>query len=276
MTTDRDEILACIDAEEVHLGQGVTFGANVRIGAIHGRAQRIAIGDNVFIGNNVLILVPEFSVGDYTKIHQSCRITGYKPLTIGHNSWVDQNSILNASERLTIGNNVGLGSYNQYWTHIRWGDTVIGCRFDHDKPLTIHDDVYFGGLCLCSPVEIEPKVFVMGGSIVTKNLKENRIYAGNPAVDITEKLGRPYNEVSIPDRLAEMARRVDAFFAKNPEFKRGCLEVVDSWDRKIDPGVTYFNVADRTYSKRGNAVEVPIMQHLLPTAKFLPKIMTSK
>lgn len=271
MITDRDEILACIDAEEVVLGQNVTVGANLRIGAIHGRAGRVVIGDNAFIGNNVLILVPEFSIGDFSKIHQSCRITGYKPLSIGHNAWVDQNNILNSSETLTIGNNVGIGSYCQFWTHVRWGDTVIGCRFDADKPLTIHDDVYYGGLCLTSPVEIGPRCMIMGGSVVTRNLAEGRIYGGNPAIDLTEKLGFPYREVSIPERLAEMKRRIGVFFDAHPEWPRDGIEVIDSWDRKLEPHVTYFNVADRTYSKRGNPVEVPVMLHLLPTAKFLPR-----
>ncbi len=271
MTTDKDQILACIDAEEVNLGENVTFGTNVRIAAIGGRAARVDIGDNVFIGNNVLILVPEFSVGDFTTIHQACRFPGYKKLSIGHNCWIDQNSILNSTERLAIGNNVCISSYCQLWTHIRWGDTVIGCRFEKDKPMTIGDDVYFGGLCLVSPVDIAPKVFVMGGSTVTRDLEKNRVYGGNPAVDLTDKLGRPYADVTVADRLVEMRRRVEAFHTANPQFPRGCIEVIDSWDRPLDPGVTYFNVAERTYSKRRNPVEVPIMKHLWPTAKFLPR-----
>jgi acetyltransferase-like isoleucine patch superfamily enzyme len=275
MTTDREEILKCIDAEEIILGENVKFGDNVRIAAIGGRANRIEIGDNVFIGNNVLILVPDFSVGDFTNIHQSCRISGYKRLTIGHNSWVDQNNILNSSERLKIGNNVGIGSYCQLWTHIRWGDTVIGCKFDEDRPMTIHDDVYFGGLCIVSPVVIEAKCFIMGGSTVTKNLEKNHIYGGNPAIDITHKLGAPYNEIPVSERLVEMDKRVADFFEKNEKWRPGSIKVIDSWDGEIKSDVTYFNVADRTYSKRRNPIEVDIMRHLLPTAKFLPRIVES-
>jgi acetyltransferase-like isoleucine patch superfamily enzyme len=272
MTTDRDEILSCIDADEVVLGQNVEFGTNVRIAAIGGRAKRVTIGDNVFIGNNVLILVPEFSVGDYTIIHQMCRFPGYMKLSIGHNSWIDQNTILNSTERLSIGNNVCISSYCQFWTHIRWGDTVIGCRFDVDKPMTVHDDAYFGGLCLVSPVVIGEKCFVMGGSTVTKDLAANRVYGGNPAVDITAKLGAPYRDIPIPDRLDDMRRRVTRFHEQSQKWKPGVIEVIDSWDGDVRDDVTYFNVADRTYTKRGHPVERDIMRFLLPLAKFLPRI----
>lgn len=270
MITDSEEILKCIDAEEVILGQNVQFGDNVRIASIRDKARRIEIGDNVFIGNNVLILVPELTVGDFTTIHQSCRLPGYMPLSIGHNCWIDQNTILNSTERLTIGNNVCISAYCQLWTHFRWGDTVIGCRFDADKPLTVHDDVYFGGSCFVSPVEIGARCYVLGGSVVTKNLEENHIYGGNPAVDITGKLGTPFKEVPTQERVADMEKRIAEFYEKNDQWKAGDIEVIASWDRPLQPEVTYFNIADRTYSKRGKPIEVDIMRHLLPTAKFLP------
>jgi acetyltransferase-like isoleucine patch superfamily enzyme len=272
MITNREDLLKCIDAEEVILGDNVRFGDNVQIASIGGRANRVEIGDNVFIGNNVMILVPEFSMGDFTTIHQSCRISGYEPVTIGHNFWCDQNCILNSTARLKIGNNVGIGAYSQLWTHIKFGDTLIGNRFDSAQPMTIHDDVWFVGHCMVSPIEAGARSMVMLGSTVTKDLAENRIYAGTPARDLTDRLGAPYTETSIDDRAHELRRRIADFFEMNKQWDQKLIEVIDSWDRELDSTVTYFNVKDRTYSKRRNPIETDVMRHLLPTAKFLPRV----
>ena len=272
MITDRDQIMKMIDADEIEIGKNVTFGGpDVHISDIRKPAKRVVIGDNVFVGKNVFAAMPELIIGDFTNVHQSCRFSGYKKLSIGHNSWVDQNTILNSSERLKIGNGVGIGSYCQFWTHFRWGDTLIGCRFDLDKPMTIHDDTYFGGLCLVSPVEIGERTFVMGGSVVTKDLLPDRVYAGNPAKDITDKLGTPYPEVSSADRKRDMEERIGRFFEGTDKWSRESIEVVENWDFEARPDVTYFNVADRTYSKRGADIETDVMRFLLPTAKFLPR-----
>jgi acetyltransferase-like isoleucine patch superfamily enzyme len=272
MITDRDKIMKMIDAEEIELGKNVTFGGpDVYIGDIRKTAKRVVIGDNCFIGKNVYAAMPELIVGDFTNIHQSCRFSGYTTLSIGHNSWVDQNTILNSSELLKIGNNVGISSYCQFWTHFRWGDTVIGCRFDMDKPMTIEDDTYFGGMCLVSPVVVREKTYVMGGSVVTKNLEANRVYAGNPAKDVTDKLGNPFREVPIAERKRELEERIGRFFEGTDKWSRETVEVVENWDFEIRPDVTYFNVADRTYSKRGADIETDVMRFLLPTAKYLPR-----
>ncbi|MBU8869993.1 MAG: hypothetical protein KOO60_03850 [Gemmatimonadales bacterium] len=272
MITDRDQIMKMIDAEEIELGDNVTFGGpDVHISGIRRPAKRIVIGDNVFIGKNVYAAIPELIVGDFTTIHQSCRFSGYTTLSIGHNVMVDQNSILNSTERLEIGNGVCIGCYTQVWTHCRWGDTLVGFKFDSKKPMTIHDDAYFCGNCYVSPVDVGEKAFVLGSSVVTKDLLPNHVYAGNPALDITDKVGAPYTEVSVTERKQDMQDRVDKFFEGTTKWSRESIEIVESWDFEIRPDVTYFNVADRTYSKRGADIEKDIMLFLLPMAKFNPK-----
>ena len=107
--------------------------------------------------------------------------------------------------------------------------------------------------------------------MVTKDLLPNKVYAGNPARDITDKLGVPYPDVPIADRKKDMQERIGKFFEGNDKWSRESIEVIESWDFEIRPDVTYFNVADRTYSKRGADIESDIMRFLLPTAKFCPK-----
>jgi acetyltransferase-like isoleucine patch superfamily enzyme len=272
MITDRDQILGMIEADDIHLGKNVTFGGpDVHISAIREPARRVVIGDNVFIGKNFYAATPELTIGDYTNVHQSCRFSGYSTLSIGHNCWIDQNNILNSTERLEIGNGVCISAYSQFWTHFRWGDTVIGCRFDQDKPMSVGDDAYFGGMCFVSPVNIGEKAYVLGNSVVTKDLLPNRVYAGNPAKDITDKLGPPFPAVPVADRMKDMQERIGRFFESTDKWSRETIEIIDNWDFTLRPDVTYFNVSDRTYSKRGADIETDIMLFLLPTAKFCPK-----
>lgn len=271
MITDRDEILKCIDADEVILGENVSLGEGVKMAGIGGRAEKIVIGDDCWIGNNVLVLAPRFEVGDYSTIHQNCRLSGYKPLTIGHNFWTDQNCIFNCTDRFRVGNGVGVGAYSQLWTHIRHGDTLIGCKFDMDQPMTIHDDVWFVGHCMVSPIEAGEGSMAMLGSVVTRNMEAYHVYGGAPAKDLTDKIGSPYNDVSVDERVAELNRRLEAFIEKNPEYDRDQLVVVDSWESEPAEGVTAFNVADRTYSKIRTDIERAAMRDLLPKAKFIPR-----
>lgn len=271
LITDRERIRSMIDAEDVVLGRNVTFAPDVHVSAIRDTARRIVIGDNVFVGKNVYIAVPELVIGDFAIIHQSCRLSGYEPLSIGHNCWFDQNSIFNSTARLRIGNNVCVSAYCQLWTHFRWGDTVIGCQYELDEPLTVHDDAYFGGMSFVGPCVVGEKSLVLGGSVVTRDVAPNRVYAGNPAVDITHKMKPPFREVPVAERRRELEARIGRFFEDTDKWSREGVEVVESWDFEPRPDVTYFNVADRTYSKRGHEIETDLMLHLLPTAKFLPR-----
>jgi acetyltransferase-like isoleucine patch superfamily enzyme len=271
ISTTRLELLACIDAEEIILGNNVRFGEGVRIAAIGGPAKRVVIGDNVFLGPGVLVLTPEFHIGDYGTIYQNCRLTGYEPLRIGHNFWCDQNCILNCTARLAIGDNVGIGAYSQLWTHIKYGDTLVGCRFDAAKPMTIHHDVWFVGQCLVSPIVAEPWSMAMLGSTVVKDMGENRIYAGSPAKDLTDKLGGPpFVEVSLAQRLSTMEERLDEFLRERPEGWRESLQIVQAWPQDMDSARSYFHVGERSYTKRRSEEEVAFMRFLLPTAKFTP------
>ena len=90
------ELKKFIQADDILLGDNVVIEPGVVIEGLKGPAKRVVIGDNVFIGYGTKIVVPEFWIGDYTKIHNSCFLHGYKPLQIGRNCWIGQNSILDS------------------------------------------------------------------------------------------------------------------------------------------------------------------------------------
>ena len=70
----------------------------------------------------------EFKMGDYGTIHNNTFLTGYKNCKFGHNCWIGQNSIINATDELIVGNNCGIGAFSKIWTHAAWGELLLGSR----------------------------------------------------------------------------------------------------------------------------------------------------
>ncbi len=271
MKVDYNNFRDFIKAKEVILGINIDIGEGTIISGINKEADRVVIGDNVFIDKNCVILVPEFEIGDYSTIYKNCRISGYKPCRIGHNFWMDQNCILNSTDNLIIGNNVGIGAYSQLWTHIRFGDILEGCRFNSTKEMIIEDDVWFVGHCIVSPIIARKKSMALVGSVVTKNMEENHIYAGCPAIDITDKIGRPFIERTIEEKFKMMNEKVEQFFEENPTFDKNSVKIVADYPDQLDEGLIYFNISERTYTKKRTELEIKLMKYLLPLYKFTPR-----
>jgi len=268
---DRDDKGYRIEADEIVIGEDVVIEDGVVISGIYDiPCKRVEIGDNSFIGRNTLILVPEFSLGDYCTIHKASRISGYKRCSIGHNFWMDQNCVLNCADELRIGNGVGVGAYSQLWTHIKFGDLLEGCRYNSTKPMMIDDDVWFVGHCMVSPIHAGNKSVAMLGSVVTKDMEPNHVYGGCPAVDLTPKIGAPFMDTSVDEKLEMMHEQKKRFFEES-DYDQGRIEVVTDFPADMETDITYYNVSTRTYSKRLSDVEIAFMKFLLPLYKFTPE-----
>jgi acetyltransferase-like isoleucine patch superfamily enzyme len=258
-----------IDAREVVIGCNVVFEPGVTISGINGSAERVVIGDNVYVGGNSKIRVPELVIGDYARLNNHSLIYGYRGARIGHNAWFGQNIVLNSTDDVDIGDNCCIGAYSQLWTHFQFGDVMDGCRFNSKAPLRLGNDVWISGNCVVSPIVAEDRSLAMAGSVVTADMKYNRVYAGNPARDITDKVGNQFGPVSLDEKTAYLLARVAEFFELHPEFDRKEIGVVVD-DAIILPGRSLFNVNHRTYTKTRSWVEIAFMRHLLPRAKFVP------
>jgi len=258
-----------IDAKEIVVGEGVVIEDGATISGPDGPAERVVLGDHVFIGAHSKIRVPVFDVGDYTQIHNHALCNGYQPLTIGYNGWFGQNTILNATDRLEIGNNCGVGAYSQLWTHIAYGDTLQGCRWHSTKPMIIGTDVWFVGHCIVSPIIAKDRSMALVGSVVTRDMDENRVYAGSPAKDITDRVGPQFADVTVEARVEAMRALRDQFLQRNPDDRPELLGIAADGE-VIIPGETVFDVVRRTYSKRRSAEEARFIKFLLPGAKFVP------
>lgn len=257
-----------IQAEEIYIGKNTIIESSAKIRGINGKSKKIIIGDNCYIGENVQIICDDFSIGDYSKIQHDTNIHGYLPCHIGHNAWIGQFSIIDSIGGTTIGNNCGVGAHSQLWSHIKYGDTLEGCRFLTEKPLFVGNDVWFVGHCIVSPIIAADKSMAMVGSVVTKDMKFNEIYAGSPAKSLSDKIGFQFNEVSIQDKLIKMNLYLKEWDGNSKSIRI----VTDNSEIDFnDKKVSFFNVSNRTYSKRGSLDEISFMKFLLPArGKFTP------
>jgi acetyltransferase-like isoleucine patch superfamily enzyme len=255
-----------INAEEIVLGNNVVIEPTARITGINGKAKKITIGDNVYIGHDVQVMCNEFSILDYSKIHHHCNLHGDLPLHIGYNCWIGQYSIIDSMGGTNIGNNCGVGAHSQLWSHIRYGDTLEGCNFKSEAPLLIGNDVWFVGHCIVSPIVAEDKSMALAGSVVTQNMKYNEIYAGTPAKSISGKVGMQFKTVPVEEKLEKMNAYIKEWGGVADKIK-----IVAHFEN-VQEDISYFNVADRTYTKRQTPEEISFIKFLLPhRAKFIPR-----
>lgn len=219
-----DEVV--IEAEEVVLGDGAVVERGTTASGIRGAMERFALGDETFIGFNNQILVPRFEMGDYSQIHNSCLSSGYKFLTIGHNCWIGQSTILNSTERLTLGDNVRIGTQSQLWTHVASGELLEGCLLFGEKPLTLEDNVWIVGGAVISPgLVVARNSVVMTGSVLTKSTEAFHVYAGSPAKDVSEKI-RVWKDVDVDEKLMLIADYAAEFTDTHPRFE-GRIAILD-------------------------------------------------
>lgn len=257
-----------INAQELHIGRGVVIERGVIITGKDGPSKKVVLGDFAYIGRETRIICPEFRIGDYTKLHAFSFAHGELPMQIGRNCWIGGNTVLDSLGGLDIDDNVGIGAHSQVWTHIQFGDIVEGSRFFSSKYMHIGKDAWFVGHCIVSPVRVGEKSMAMVGSVITKDMLPNHIYAGTPARDISDKVGFQFEDRTIEQKAEAMQHLIDKFEYSHPEYK-GQLLVVHSRD-DIVPGICCFDVSRRTYTKTYGQAEIAFLKANVPLIKFAP------
>lgn len=261
-----------INVKNLKLGKNVIIDPSAVIRGLDGAAENIEIGDNTYIGADVQIICDNLKIGDYSKIHHHTNIHGYKPCVIGHNAWVGQYCIIDTIGGTTIGDNCGIGAHSQLWSHIKYGDTLEGCKYLSDSPLDIGKDVWFVGHCIVSPIKAADKSMALVGSVVTRDMEENHIYAGSPAKDLTQKIGSGQFEIVTTEQKYEKMCRYLEDFEKEIGTQNHDIIIVKNKDEFV-PNKSCFSVSDRVYSKRLSDTEQKFMNFLLPAkAKFTPEV----
>jgi acetyltransferase-like isoleucine patch superfamily enzyme len=171
-----------IKAENVQIGENVTFGTSIDI-QLKGD---FVIGDRSHLGNDIQIRGHHVRIGCDLFHSQGLRVGGggrqhpNANLEIGDRCTI-HNNFINVCERVKIGNDVGLSPEVSILTHGYWLSVLEGypARF---APVTISDGAIIGYRSLIMMgVTIGERAVIGAQSVVTKNAEPNSIYAGSPA-----------------------------------------------------------------------------------------------
>lgn len=257
-----------IRAEELIVGEGVVVEPGVLITGKHGPAKRVVLGDHCYIGRDTRILVPEFTLGDYSKLNMNGFCHGELPLQIGRNCWIGGHCVLDSMGGLDIDDNVGIGASSQLWTHIQFGDIVEGCRFHSQKYMHVGKDAWLVGHCIVSPVKVGERSMAMVGSVVTRDMESNHIYAGVPAKDVTDKMGPQFEPRTVAQKAEKLQGILDAYLATQPQWRDQLRVVTHPSDRR--EGITCFDVSTREYTRTRSEAEVAFLKAHVPLIKFTP------
>lgn len=143
---------------------------------------------NVTFGNAVTIIEPcnlyECEIGDYCFVGPFVEIQ--RGVILGSRTKVQSHSFI--CSMVTIGQDCFIGH----------GVMFINDKFEHGKPAagdqskwqetTIGNYVSIGSNATILPVHICDHVVIGAGAVVTKDITEPGIYAGNPAVRLANRL----------------------------------------------------------------------------------------
>ncbi len=159
-----------IDCEKVTIGKYSRIGNNVKI-----RCKELEIGDHLFMADGV-----EIGRGGCSGPNSTVKI--------GNGVGIFENTVINPSEPVEIGDNCGIGADVMIWTHGAWLDITQGFPADFG-PVKIGKNVWLPARSIVLPnVEIGNNVVIGINSIINRSLPGGCFAAGSPCKVIKENM----------------------------------------------------------------------------------------
>ena len=107
-------------------------------------------------------------------------------------------------------------------------------------------------------------------------MEENHIYGGTPAVDLTEKIGKQFKEVTLEEKKDTLKKYYHEYLDINNFSEDDFLiSINESYDENmiVKEECTYFFVDERTYIPTRSDNEYSFMKYILyDKAKFNPVV----
>ena len=102
-------------------------------------------------------------------------------ITVGAGVFFNFNCVVLDVCRVTIGDHSMFGPAVQIYTATHPFDAALRRREEYGKPVVIGDDVWVGGgAIICPGVTIGARAVIGAGSVVTRDVPEDVVAAGNP------------------------------------------------------------------------------------------------
>jgi len=110
------------DDPRIVVGKQTRIAPDVQF--IFHKDSRIVIGDYCIIGAGVKFVCDggEVFIDDWTTLHDRCLVLSSEGVKIGQHCWFGQNTIIDGTGGITIGNGVRVGMYSQLWSHVAAGE----------------------------------------------------------------------------------------------------------------------------------------------------------
>lgn len=143
---------------------------------------------NPFMGFKVLILKAfGAKIGKGLIIKNEVVIKSPWNLEIGDNCWLGEKCWIDNLDKVRIGGNVCISQGAMLLTGNH--DYTVSSMPYMNAPIVIEDGAWIGAKAtVCPGVTVHSNAILTVGSIATKNLEENTIYQGNPAVKIRMRI----------------------------------------------------------------------------------------
>lgn len=143
--------------------------------------KSLVIGNDCVIKSHVKIKANNISIGHNCIISEDSYITGDDNFFLGNKSFVGKKVRINVSKNVTIGEDVGVGENTTIWTHGYFPPADEGYPVTYSS-VSIGDGTWVSTNIIILPgVKIGKNVIIGAGSVVTKNVDDESLIAGNPA-----------------------------------------------------------------------------------------------
>lgn len=119
--------------------------------------------------------------GDGTSIYDNSLVLG--KVTVGKNTWIGPNTILDGSGELKIGNNCSVSAGVQIYSHdsVKWAVSGGKEKYEYDRTV-IGNNCYIGpNVIIAMGVIIEDGCIIGANSFVKHSFKKGSKIAGSPA-----------------------------------------------------------------------------------------------
>ncbi|MFH1722885.1 MAG: acyltransferase [Candidatus Altiarchaeota archaeon] len=175
----------------VYAQRGSTIGKNVFLGfgSIIIPADmdftQINLADNAYINEGVHIYAKKFAMGKNAEIKRNTRIWGQSMFEMKDDSYIDQDVLIDLRRNVSLGVASGIGARSILYTHGVWHSVLTGAPHQF-APITIKDRVWIAANVFVMPgTTIGEDAIVAACSVVTREVNEGSVVAGNPAKEIS-------------------------------------------------------------------------------------------